>query len=100
MGARRINAEDLTFHGESYTQVDSLQLHAICLMHMSQFVANPNPTGAAVVAALLDALARHQERYKPACGCGLYAQARALWQQVADGLAETTPSAAAPVITH
>jgi hypothetical protein len=102
MSARRITAEDLRFDGQSFEELDGVKLHAICLLHMSQFVANPTPTGAAVVAALLEALSRHEMRYQPECGCDLYAQARALWRRVVSamedgGSAEGAPS---PSVVH
>jgi len=94
-----INTEQLQIDDADIHEVDGAKLHAVCLTHMSRFMVEPTAEQAALVAAMLEALGRHPQRFDPGCGCDPYAQARAVWLRVVAHIEQTetdTASAAKP----
>jgi len=92
-----INAEQLQIDRADSHEVDGAKLHAVCLTHMSRFMIEPTAEQAALVAAMLEALGRHPQRFDPGCGCDPYAQARAVWLRVVAHIEGTdTASTAKP----
>lgn len=70
--------------GNELQELDGVELHALCLTHMSRFMLEPTAQQAARVCRLLEALSWHDDALPPRDGCDPYRQARAIWWRVAE----------------
>jgi len=61
-------------------------LHASCVRMQTEFARRPSAELAVTITRMLGVLARHPDRFGAAAGLQVYAQAAAVWQEIATEL--------------
>ncbi len=57
-------------------------LHASCIRMLTHHALHPSPALAGTIAKMLQAIARHRDRFDAARGGDLYAQAADVWKRI------------------